>query len=98
MAVSFVKSIKLSVIWQIVWQQPQASFSFPLFFFQPLPSLLLSPNPFHVFDPWRQKKKRRKKGFGNQIHLSWVKKLNEVAAGIKFPSPRNTKPKFTPEE
>lgn len=28
MAVSFVKSIKLSVIWQIVWQQPQASPSF----------------------------------------------------------------------
>jgi len=61
MAVSFVKSIKLSVIWQIVWQQPQASFSFPLFFFQPLPSLLLSPNPFHVLILGDKKKKEERK-------------------------------------
>lgn len=68
MAVSFVKSIKLSVIWQIVWQ---------------------------LAGPFCRKRATAlfvtycgRNGFAGVLHSTfWVglKKLNEVATGIKFP-------------
>jgi len=66
MAVSFVKSIKLSVIWQIVWQLAgPASSSLPP---SPCCSTFLSP----------QQNSQRCAGFTVKRyipHLSWVKKV-----------------------